>query len=196
MQHDDDFPPIVSGSAALSAVGTADINRPTLLLTDEHVNAVRDVYEMLATSGVIDDHSLQAALRRFVFSGSKSLPEDRLIDLNISSEALFIKRGQVKTGQKGAPAAAAAGQLLAGDPVVRAEREHVERFLKEAYQLRNAEIHGDHPVQKTMTLLSGANTGDLARFVGDLTLLLGRAIHLMLAELTRLQHEGRLLRQD
>ena len=55
---------------------------------------------------------------------------------------------------------------------------------------RNAEIHGDHLAQKAMTLLSGAKTDDLARFVEDLALLLGRAIQLVLAELTRPHHEG------
>jgi len=188
-QHDDDFPRDVEG-AALPAVGAADVNRSTLLLTDEHVDAVRSVYKMLATSAVAQDRSLQVALRRFVFAGSKSRPEDRLIDLNICSEALFIKRSNIQGGQKGVPAAAAAGQLLAGDPVLGVEREDVERFLKEAYWLRNAEIHGDHPVQKTITLLRGGKTDDLARFVEDLARLLGRAIQLVLAELTRPQHEG------
>jgi hypothetical protein len=184
-QHDDDFPPSVEGSAALPAVSSADVNRPTLLLPDEHVDAVRGVYEMLANSAVQQDRSLQVALRRLVSAGSKSLPEDRLIDLNICSEALFIKRSKVKGVQKGAPAAAAADQLLAGDPVLGVEREDVERFLKEAYSLRNAEIHGDHPVRKTMTLLRGAKSDDLARFVEDLALLLGRATQLIVTELAR-----------
>ncbi|SDU62590.1 hypothetical protein [Prauserella endophytica] len=193
LQHDDDFPRDIEGSATLPAVGLADVNRPTLLLTEEHVDAVRRVYEALAAPAVARDRSLQVSLRRFVFAGSKSLPEDRLIDLNICSEALFIKRGKIKGGQKGAPAAEAAGQLLAGDPVLGVERTEIERFFKEAYRLRNAEIHGDHPVQKRMTLLGGAKSEDLARFIEDLARLLGRAIQLVLAELTRPQPDRNML---
>lgn len=191
MQHDDDFPHDIEGSAVLTAVGLADVNRPTLLLTEEHVDAVRSVYEMLAAPAVARDRSVQIALRRFVFAGSKSLPEDRLIDLNICSEALFIHRNKIKTMQKANTVAVSGGQLLADDPVLGAERGNVERFLKEAYFLRNAEIHGDHAGTKAMTLLSGENTIDLGRFVEDLTRLLGRAIQLVLAELTSPQHEGR-----
>ncbi len=187
--HDDGFPFGVEASAVLLVVGVADVNRPTLLLTDQHLDAVRSVYEMLATSAVARDRSLQTAMRRFVLAGSRALPEDRLIDLTICSEALFIKRGNIKGRQKSTLIAEAAGRLLAGDPVLGANREHIERFLKDAYQLRNAEIHGDHPAQRAMTLLSGTKTDDLAHFVEDLTLLLGRAIHRVLTEITRPQDE-------
>jgi hypothetical protein len=195
VQHDDDFPRDVGGSAALPAVGVADVNRPTLLLTDEHVEAALSVYEMLADPAVGRDRSLQVALRRFVFAGSKSLPEDQLIDLNICSEALFIHRNKIKTMQKANMVAMSGGQLLADDPVLGSGREHVERFLKEAYFLRNAEIHGDHLGSKPMTLLGGERTNDLVRFVDDLTRLLGRAIHLVIADLTRARYEGHPPRQ-
>lgn len=95
-----------------------------MLLTEEHIDAVRSVYEALAAPAVARDRSLQVSLRRFVFAGSKSLPEDRLIDLNICSEALFIKRGKIKGGQKGTPAAEAAGQLL---PVTRCSESSERR---------------------------------------------------------------------
>jgi len=41
-----------------------------------------------------------------------------------------------------------------------------------------------------MTLLNGARTEDLARFVEDLALLLGRAVHHVLAELAYPRHEA------
>ncbi|WP_409496001.1 hypothetical protein [Amycolatopsis sp. cmx-11-12] len=190
MQHDDDFPRDVEGSAVLATVGLADVNRPTLLLTEEHVDVVLKVYAILGAPAVVQDRSLQVALRRLVFAGSKSLPEDRLIDLSICSEALFIQRNKIKTMQKANTVAVSGGQLLADDPVLGFERGTVERFLKEAYSRRNAEIHGDHADMKAMTLLNGDKTTDLARFVEDLTRLMGRAIQLVLAELTRPQHAG------
>ena len=184
-QNDDDFPPTVDGSAALPAVVAADVNRPTQVLSDEQVGAVRDVYAMLGNPVVREDRSLQVALRRFVFAGSKAQPQDRLIDLVICCEALCLKRHGNEGKQKGAPAAANAGRLLAGDPLLNVGREHVERFIKAAYRLRNAEVHGDHPVRRSMTLLGGATTEDLARFGEDLGLVVGRALHLVLSELSR-----------
>lgn len=184
-QHDDDFPPTVGGSAALPAMVAADISRPTQVLTDEQVAAVREVYEMLGIQSVRDDRSLQVALRRFVFAGSKAQPEDRLIDLVICCEALFLKRHGIEGPQKGAPAAANAGRLLAGDPLLKVGRKQVERFVRAAYVLRNAEVHGDHPIRRSMTLLHGATTEDPARFVEDLGVMVGRALHMVLGELSR-----------
>jgi hypothetical protein len=92
--------------------------------------------------------------------------------------------------QKANTVAVSGGQLLADDPVLGFERGTVERFLKEAYGRRNVEIHGDQAGMKAMTLLNGDKTTDLARFVEDLTRLMGRAIQLVLAELTRPQHAG------
>lgn len=51
-QHDDDFPPTVDGGAALSAVVAADISRPTQVLSNEQVEAVCEVYEMLGMAVV------------------------------------------------------------------------------------------------------------------------------------------------
>lgn len=120
---------------------------------------------------------------RFVFAGSKAQPEDRLIDLVICCEALFLKRHGIEGSQKGAPAAVNAGRFLADDPLLNVEREQVERFVRAAYRLRNAEVHGDHPVRRSLTLLCGATTEDLAQFVEDHGLVVRRALHLVLSEL-------------
>ncbi|MEU4765620.1 hypothetical protein AB0H12_20420 [Actinosynnema sp. NPDC023794] len=184
-QHDDDFPPTVAGSAALPAVVAADISRPTQVLTDEQVEAVREVYETLGNPAVQEERSLQVALRRFVFADSKAQPEDRLIDLVICCEALFLKRHGIEGPQKAAPAAVNAARLLADDPLLNVGRTQVERLVRAAYRLRNAEVHGDHPVRRSITLLGGGTTEDLARFVEDLSLVVGRALHLVLSELSR-----------
>jgi len=184
-QHDNDFPPTVGGSAARSEIGAADLTRPTLLLTTDHIDAVREVYQLLATPAVQQDRALQTAVRRFVFAGSRLLPQDRLIDLNICAEALFIKRGKLTGEEKGGPAAAMAEQLLAGDPILDVAPGEVEGFMRAAYHRRNAEIHGDHPTTTTMQLLNGATTDKLALLVEDLARVLGRAIQLVLIQATR-----------
>src|SRR5262249_35382061 len=127
--HDEDFPPTLDPTALRSALVAADIDRPTLLVAEEQIAAVRAVYEMLANTAVRDDRSLQVALRRFVFAGSKADPEDRLLDLVICCEALFIKRPGIKTMQKKATASANAALLLADDAVLAATHERVEGFV-------------------------------------------------------------------
>ena len=183
-QHDEDFPPTLDATAMRSEVVAADIDRPTMLLTDEQVAAVRAVYEMLTGAAVREDRSLQVALRRFVFAGSKAHPEDRLLDLIICCEALFIKRPGVVGKRKKAPASENAARLLADDPVLGAGHDEVKEFVGAAYGLRSALVHADHPVPMSMPLLHGQNTDQLGRFVEDLGLVVGRASHLVLNELT------------
>src|SRR5262249_6104357 len=73
------------------------------ILLPAAVDAVRDTYMALATPAVLADKSLQVAIRRFVFAGSRSLDTDRLVDLMTCAEALFIKRANQTTTAKGAP---------------------------------------------------------------------------------------------
>jgi hypothetical protein len=183
-QHDEDFPPTLDATAMRSEVVAADIDRPTMLLTDEQVATVRAVYEMLTGTAVREERSLQVALRRFVFAGSKAHPEDRLLDLIICCEALFIKRPGVIGTRKKAPASENAAHLLADDPVLGAGHDEVKEFVGAAYGLRSALVHADHPVPMSMPLLHGQKTDRLGRFVEDLGLVVGRALHLVLNELT------------
>lgn len=116
-------------------------------------------------------------------------PGNRVLEIGAGTgyNACLLARLTGRTEQKANTVAVSGGQLLADDPVLGAERGTVERFLKEAYSQRNAEIRGGHASMKAMTLLSGDKTTDLARVVEDLTRLMGRAIQSVLAELTRPQ---------
>lgn len=99
-QHDDDFAPTIGEIAALPAIVTADLDRPTKLMSSEEINAIREIHRLLDTPAVRDDRALQTALRQLVFAGSRSLPSDRLIDLIICAEALFLKRDDFSGGNK------------------------------------------------------------------------------------------------
>jgi len=183
MQHDDDFPMGIGGVAALSAIGTADLGRPTPLLTSDQVDAAREVYQLLDAPAVREDRALQTALRRLVFAGARTLPADRLIDLMTCAEALFIKRAKITGNAKAAPIATRADRLLVGDAVVAAGEGDVEQLMKAAYRLRNAEIHGDDPTAaKNMRLLTGTNIDAVDRLIEDVERVLRRAIHLTLAD--------------
>ncbi|MGH3822312.1 MAG: hypothetical protein ACRDRA_05670 [Pseudonocardiaceae bacterium] len=183
-QHDDDFLPIIGDSAALPTIVTADLDRPTKLLISEEVDAVREIHRLLDIPAVHDDRALQTALRRLVFAGSRSHPSDRLIDLIICAEALFIKRAKV-TGSKKTPIAEKAERLLADDPVLGVTLGAIKEFMTHAYKLRNAEVHGDDPTSETLTLLDGTATDKLDAVVDDLERVMRRAIYCQLQQLLR-----------
>jgi hypothetical protein len=114
-------------------------------------------------------------LRRLVFAGSRSLPSDRLIDLIICAEALFLKREDFSGGNKRAAIAERAEKLLVDDPALGALLGAVKRFMEHAYVRRNAEVHGDDPASETLTLLDGTTTDKLDAVADDLERVMQRA---------------------
>jgi hypothetical protein len=175
-QADDEFPFVAGESTILSTFATADNDRPTYLLTDA-LQELRGTYLMLALPEVKGDRSLQVAIRRLVYAGSRTLDADRLIDLMIAAEALFIKRaGQIQTRTKRNKIAAGASAMLANDPILNTDKQHIETFVTTAYKARNAEIHGDGELYKPLHLLSGLPTDSLTQVLNDLERIMRRAI--------------------
>lgn len=78
-----------------------DPNRSTRLLSSEDAETVWEVYRLLGDPAVQGNRALQTALRRLVFSGSRSLPKDRLVDLMTGVEALFSKHAGIRSRSKG-----------------------------------------------------------------------------------------------
>jgi hypothetical protein len=182
-QADDEFPIVLGVSADLSAFDGADNNRPTYLLADT-LDTFRATYTALSLPAVQADRSLQIAIRRLVFAGSRSADADRLIDLMISAEALFIKRSALPQGSKGDKIAAAAATLLAGDPEMRTDADHIKASMTTAYKARNAEIHGDAGPYSHLHLLDGSLTDSMTRITSDVEKIMRRAILAVLAEHT------------
>ena len=182
-QADGEFPIVQGVSAIMNAFDRADNDRPTYLMTDA-LDAFKGTYMALSLPGVQADRSLQVALRRLVFAGSRSLDTDRLIDLVMSAEALFIKRANLPRGTKGDKIAAAAADLLAGDPELNAEANRIRAFMGTLYQARNAEIHGEDRPYPSLHLLDGQPTDSMPRVLNDAEKIMRRAILTVLAEYT------------
>ncbi|UOX90429.1 hypothetical protein MUY14_07340 [Amycolatopsis sp. FBCC-B4732] len=179
IQHDEDFPFDLGSSAILSPVGLADLDRPTRMDSDQ-LGDLREVFRLLADPDVQSNRALQTALRRLVASGSRSVTEDRLVDLMTSAEALFIKLDGVKSKTKGAVIAGGAAALLAEDVVLATSPDKIRAFMSLAYQLRNDEIHGDDPARRPAHLLDGTPTTSLEAIVDDVERVMRRAAHLIL----------------
>jgi hypothetical protein len=176
-QHDDDFPLDLGETAVLLALDTADLTRPTRLLRRDDVDAVREVYQVLGAPAVLDDRALQTALRHLAQSGSRKPVEGRLVDLMTCAEALFIKRRGINSRTKGCHIAEGAGTLLGEDPELGVEPDTMRRFMQRAYQLRNAEMHGDGSALSNWTRLDGSKTSNLGAVVEDIERVMRRAIH-------------------
>lgn len=151
---------------------------PTQLLTGDDIAAVRTLYQALGTPAVRGHRSLQTALRRLVQAGSQTRADDRLLDAIISGEALFLQRDPPKNRGKRRPLAERAAQLLADDPVLLSPGAVIADLLQNAYEVRNAIVHGDDDVPVNVTRLDGQTTTRLDDLVDDTIGVLSRAAHL------------------
>lgn len=142
-----------------------------------------EVYDLLGKPGVQSKKFLLNVLRRLIMAGGRALPEDRLIDLCITAESLFIQhRGLSRTREKREHLVAGAKALLSGDAHLAAEDQYVEQLIEGAYRRRNVEMHGDVAQTRPSRLLDGTTTSNLHALVGDFERLLRRAAHLFLIQ--------------
>lgn len=188
MQHPDDFDATRGYSASRSRLEFPDEDRPTLLITPEQVKEIDEVSALLAHPAVMANRSLQMALRRIVFAGSRELPEDRLVDLTIAAEALFIHgtgHGKDKDKQKSDKIVLGARAVLSGDLELGSTDAHIEQLVLGAYRRRSLEVHADPKPPKQLHLLDGTVAPTLQAMVEDLERLMRRAAHLILRQEAR-----------
>jgi hypothetical protein len=180
-QADDEFPIVLGARAMLTSFAAADNTRPTRLMPDD-ADAVSVVYLALRLADVQQDRSLQVAIRRLVIAGTRNDDSDRLIDLSIAAEALFIQRGNLAGPTKGEKIAAGAAELLGDDPQVAVGPTEISNFMAEIYRARNAEIHGDGQPYNRLRRLTGEPTESLALAVADAEFVMRRAVYLVLQD--------------
>lgn len=133
-QADDGFPIMLGARAMLSSFAAADNARPTRLMPDD-ADVVRVVYQALRLPDVKQDRSLRVAIRRLVFAGTRNDDSDRLIDLSIAAEALFVQRANLpRDRRKGDKIVAGAVQLLGHDPRLAGSPTDLSAFMTEIYR--------------------------------------------------------------
>ena len=184
-QHEQDFPLLTGTSAGMATMSAVDLQRSCVLFADRVEDLVQ-IFELLGRPEVEQDRTLALALRRLVFAGTRTEPIDRLLDLMICAEALFLKRaGAPPRGQsKARPVADAAADLLHDDPMLREElgtdadvAARLRKLMLTAYSRRNDEMHGEaEPKQETVTLLNGNASNDLVTAVADVERVLQLAL--------------------
>lgn len=110
----------------------------TYSLDFEEVPDLRKLIKKIQSIDFSERRSLDLACKRFQRAYEEKDAEDRLIDLMIAFEALFLK-GEKGVPSKGKVIAVACSILLGKNEE---ERQEIKRTLSEAYSIRNSIVHG------------------------------------------------------
>lgn len=105
-------------------------------LAADDLSELQEIWEALASAPVENHETLQVSLRRFSYAGDRDRADDRLVDLMISAEALFLPDESLELGYKLALRSAffleSAGY----------ERRETFELMKRAYSARGRIVHG------------------------------------------------------
>lgn len=105
-------------------------------LSIEQATRFRLYWPIISEESRKSRHFLAIGLRRFALAMSRQLPDDKLIDLMICAEALFLK---IDKNELTFRLAFNAAQLLGEGPV---QKREVFNFFKKAYAMRSTLVHG------------------------------------------------------
>jgi hypothetical protein len=114
---------------------------PSLYLADEETEEFKRFWVKLQNRAVIAWKALDVAIRRFSYACERYRSEDKIIDLLIAAEALFLTEiGSEKSkSELSYRLALRAGFLLGSTP---AERKEIYLHLRKAYKIRSEIVHG------------------------------------------------------
>lgn len=97
-------------------------------------------WELLHSRGVKGKRFLLVALRRLSIAPTRQNPEDKLIDLAIASEALFMRTSDDDRGEYGFKMAIRAAHFVAKN---RTQRQYIFDLFKNFYSSRSQIVHGN-----------------------------------------------------
>lgn len=148
------------------ATSSHDILHPSptanLSLSADAAASARTIYAHLTDEAVSKDHALEVALRRFADAKNRPRTDDRLIDLMIAAEALFLQDDGSELSYRLALRASA---FLGEGPE---HRRLIFNTFRELYSLRSRAVHG--------TRLSAVQQQELGRLLPLGEGLLGQAL--------------------
>lgn len=101
-----------------------------------------ELYSSITEAKLSDNHFMAVNIRRFSQSCDRADIEDRIIDLMISAEALFLSSGGSFQGELKYRLAHRAAMLI-GDDI--GDRKYVFEFMQKAYDVRSSIVHGSTP---------------------------------------------------
>jgi hypothetical protein len=113
-------------------------------LTDLETEKFQAFLKTLVTSEVKSREFLDVAIRRFDFAYERFRPHDKIIDLMVAAEALFLSdlKDYEYRGELSFRLALRAGFFIGSSP---SERREIYDLFREAYRVRSAIVHGGEP---------------------------------------------------
>ena len=114
----------------------------TATFSEEGCSQVEGIYQALHRPTVTNQRGILEAVRRYSFARDRHRPEDRMLDLMIAAEALFLDDGNTSELRYRLSLRAAFFLGQSGR-----EREVIFRFMKLAYDARSSIAHGGSPGQ-------------------------------------------------
>ncbi|MFH2211585.1 MAG: hypothetical protein ABIJ01_08110 [Pseudomonadota bacterium] len=109
---------------------------PTKDLTQEVKEKINALWPLVSGSAKIAKNFLGIAIRRYALAMSRPSLDDKLIDLMISAEAIFLRVDQNELTYKLAHRAA----LLLGTNS--SQQKEIFKFINDAYSMRSKVVHG------------------------------------------------------
>lgn len=109
---------------------------PSKVLTTEAKDKFHNLWSVVSEGTKKSRHFLTIALRRYAIALSRPSLDDKLIDLMICAEALFLRVEQNELTHKLAYRAA----LLLGENSI--QQREIFKFMGEAYSMRSKVVHG------------------------------------------------------
>ena len=125
-----------------SNYGTRKLNLIALdyALNFDEVPVLREILGKIRNIDIANQKSLRLACERFQRVYEEEEYDDKLIDLMIAFEALFLKGKKAKSRSPAGETIAIACAYLLGKN--NEERENIKDFLTKAYSIRNDIVHG------------------------------------------------------
>lgn len=111
-------------------------------LKDEDVESFVEFWQLKSSITIPEKHFLNVAIRRFSQANERKDSEDKLIDLLISAEALFLSSGDPSQAELKYRLSHRAAMFL-GSTVT--EQKEIFKFMQKAYVARSRIVHGAEP---------------------------------------------------
>jgi hypothetical protein len=133
-------------------------------LAESETEQFKKIWELSRSEDI--SGSLSASLRRFAFAGERQRLEDRLVDLMIAAESLFLS-GTTEPKERGEMRFRLALRAAFFVQLEDYTRREMFGFMLSAYDGRSAVVHGSLPSEKPLKTLKLPRKGrvSLAEFV-------------------------------
>lgn len=112
------------------------------VLTREESNEFKAFWDTRKQTKLPDKNFLSVGIRRFSQSNERSNIEDRIIDLMIAAESIFLSSGGSFQGELKYRLSHRAAMFLEDDTK---KQKYVFEFMQKAYDVRSAIVHGSSP---------------------------------------------------